>query len=131
MFENLTMQVEWRTPLEKLDQLEKCLNEWLATEEHRWFDPSTSIGFQHIDFQRYLTITIGIPHNGCVSTGSKLNDITEVGNEGLGKTGDFACNAGQHSTPLYNFTVANLVSSVMNHLSLSPIRTRKISLRHP
>ena len=41
MFENLTMQVAWRTPLEKLDALEKCVNEWLQTEENRWFEPST------------------------------------------------------------------------------------------
>jgi len=63
-FENLTMQVAWRTPLEKLDQLEKCMNEWLQTEENRWFEPSTSVTLQHIDFQRFLEITIGIGHNG-------------------------------------------------------------------
>lgn len=66
MFENLTMQVAWRTPLAKLDALETCLNEWLATEENRWFQPATGITLQHIDYQRYLEITIGIPHNGCV-----------------------------------------------------------------
>ncbi|KAF8897125.1 Mechanosensitive ion channel-domain-containing protein [Infundibulicybe gibba] len=64
MFENLTMQVAWRTPLEKLDALEKCLNEWLSTEENRWYEPSTSVTLQHIDYQRYLEITIGIGHNG-------------------------------------------------------------------
>ncbi|TFK56013.1 hypothetical protein OE88DRAFT_1621194 [Heliocybe sulcata] len=63
-FENLTMQVAWRTPLEKLDQLEKCMNEWLQTEENRWFEPSTSVTLQHIDYQRFLEITIGIGHNG-------------------------------------------------------------------
>jgi len=66
MFENLTMQVAWRTPLEKLDALEKNLNSWLATEKNRWFEPNTSITFQHLDFQRYLEITIGIAHNGYV-----------------------------------------------------------------
>ncbi|KAF9468793.1 hypothetical protein BDZ94DRAFT_1279344 [Collybia nuda] len=62
-FENLTMQVAWRTPLEKLDALEKSLNDWLSTEENRWFEPSTSIMLQSIEFQRYLTLTIGIAHN--------------------------------------------------------------------
>ncbi|TFK43314.1 Mechanosensitive ion channel-domain-containing protein [Crucibulum laeve] len=63
-FENLTMQVAWRTPLEKLDALEKHLNDWLSTEENRWFEPSTNITFQHIVYQRYLELTIGIGHNG-------------------------------------------------------------------
>ncbi|KAI0722160.1 Mechanosensitive ion channel-domain-containing protein [Cerioporus squamosus] len=61
--ENLTMQVAWRTPMEKLDQLEKCMNNWLQTEENRWFQPSTSVTLQKIDYQRYLEITIGIPYN--------------------------------------------------------------------
>ncbi|KAF5388099.1 hypothetical protein D9615_000037 [Tricholomella constricta] len=43
MFENVTLQVAWRTPLEKLDMLEKLMNEWLSTEENRWYDPSTSV----------------------------------------------------------------------------------------
>ncbi|KAL4259158.1 EF-hand domain-containing protein [Pleurotus pulmonarius] len=63
-FENLTMQLEWRTPLVKLDALEKSLNEWLATEENRWFEPSTSVVLQHIEYQRFLEVTIGIGHNG-------------------------------------------------------------------
>jgi len=63
MVEGLTMQVAWRTPLEKLDALENRLNEWLATEENRWFQPSTSISLQKIAFQRHLEITITIPHN--------------------------------------------------------------------
>ncbi|KAF8974747.1 Mechanosensitive ion channel-domain-containing protein [Flammula alnicola] len=63
-FENLTMQVAWTTPLVKLDALEKCLNDWLSTEENRWFEPSTNIVLQNISFQRYLEITIGIGHNG-------------------------------------------------------------------
>ncbi|CDO74550.1 hypothetical protein BN946_scf184632.g7 [Trametes cinnabarina] len=61
--ENLTLQVAWRTPMEKLDQLEKCLCKWLETEENRWFQPSTSVTLQHIDYQRYLEVTIGIPYN--------------------------------------------------------------------
>ena len=64
MFENLTMQVAWRTPLEKLDALEKCVNEWLQTEENRWFEPSTSLTFQTIDCQRHLVITMAFGHNG-------------------------------------------------------------------
>ena len=63
-FENLTMQVDWMTPLEKLDALEKCLNDWLSTEQNRWFEPSTSITLQNIAFQRYMELTIGIGHNG-------------------------------------------------------------------
>ncbi|PFH52860.1 hypothetical protein AMATHDRAFT_139083 [Amanita thiersii Skay4041] len=63
-FENLTMQVTWRTPLEKLDELERRLNRWLSTEENRWFEPSTSIMIQHIMYQRYMEITISIGHNG-------------------------------------------------------------------
>ncbi|KAF9008845.1 Mechanosensitive ion channel-domain-containing protein [Cyathus striatus] len=62
-FENLSMQIAWKTPLEKLDQLEKCLNVWLSTEENRWFVPSTNITLQHIVYQRYLELTIGIGHN--------------------------------------------------------------------
>jgi hypothetical protein len=58
------LQVAWRTPTEKLDQLEKCMNEWLQTEENRWYEPSTSVTLQHIGYQRYLECTIGIGHNG-------------------------------------------------------------------
>lgn len=61
--ENMTMEVGWKTPLEKLDALEKCINDWLATEENRWFRPDTGVTLQHIVYQRYLTLTIGIPHN--------------------------------------------------------------------
>ncbi|TRM68478.1 Mechanosensitive ion channel-domain-containing protein [Schizophyllum amplum] len=64
MFENLEMQVSWDTPMSKLDELEKMLNEWLATEQNRWFDPSTMIVLQHFDYQRYIELTIGIGHNG-------------------------------------------------------------------
>ncbi|KAJ7229071.1 Mechanosensitive ion channel-domain-containing protein [Mycena pura] len=64
MFESLTMQVAWRTPLAKLDALDAAINKWLATEENRWFVPSTNITLQHIDFQRYLEFTMAIGHNG-------------------------------------------------------------------
>ena len=57
------MQVAWGTPMEKLDQLEKCLHNWLQTEENRWFQPSTSITLPYIDYQLHLELTIGIPYN--------------------------------------------------------------------
>ncbi|KAG6849953.1 hypothetical protein H0H93_003325 [Arthromyces matolae] len=64
---HLTMQVTWRTPWEKLELLEKHMNEWLSTEENRWYAPSTSVVLQHIEYQRYMTLTMGISHNGrCV-----------------------------------------------------------------
>lgn len=62
------MQVAWTTPLSKLDELAKCMNEWLQTEENRWFEPSTGVTLQKIEFQRHLEITMGIGHNGCVPT---------------------------------------------------------------
>ena len=61
------MKVAWKTPMEKLNALETCMTEWLKTEEHRWFEPSTSVSFQHIHYQRHLELTMGIGHNGCVS----------------------------------------------------------------
>lgn len=42
------------------------MNAWLATEENRWFDPSTSVTLQKISFQRHLEVTMGISHNGFV-----------------------------------------------------------------
>ncbi|KAJ7087215.1 Mechanosensitive ion channel-domain-containing protein [Mycena belliarum] len=64
MFENLSMQVAWRTPLAKLDALEASMNAWLSTEENRWFVPNTNITLQHIEFQRYLEFTMAFGHNG-------------------------------------------------------------------
>lgn len=61
--EAVTIQVHWRTPLEKLDALEKCLNDWLATEKNRWFQPTTSVTLQNIKYMRHLELTIGIGHN--------------------------------------------------------------------
>lgn len=63
MAESCTIQVAWRTPQEKLDELEEKLNTWLSTEENRWFQPSTSVVLQNISYQRYLECTIGISHN--------------------------------------------------------------------
>ncbi len=58
------MQIDWTTPLEKIDALEGCLNRWLETEKNRWFQPNTAIMLQNISFMRHLECTIGIPHNG-------------------------------------------------------------------
>lgn len=66
MAEACTIQVAWRTPQAKLDALEKKLNAWLATEENRWFEPTTSVVLQNISYQRYLECTIGISHNSYV-----------------------------------------------------------------
>ncbi|CAE6475653.1 unnamed protein product [Rhizoctonia solani] len=63
-FEGLTMQVDWRTPLSKLQQLEQKMNEWLASDDNRWYDPPTSVVLQNIKFQACLELTMGIPHNG-------------------------------------------------------------------
>ncbi|OJA15633.1 hypothetical protein AZE42_04844 [Rhizopogon vesiculosus] len=67
MAESCTIQVAWRTPQEKLDALEGKLNAWLATEENRWFQPTTKVILQNITYQRYLECTIGIPHNSYVT----------------------------------------------------------------
>lgn len=42
------------------------MNEWLATEENRWFEPQTAVTLQKIDYQRSLEFTMGIGHNGFV-----------------------------------------------------------------
>lgn len=64
MAENLELQVSWKTPTWKLEALEKRVNEWIDSDEKRWFKPGTSINFSKIDFQRALYLTIGIGHNG-------------------------------------------------------------------
>ncbi|KAI9001298.1 Mechanosensitive ion channel-domain-containing protein [Trametes punicea] len=61
--ENLTLQLAWQTPLEKLDELQKCLCKWLQTEENRWFQPNTSVTLQNVVNQRYIEVTVGIPYN--------------------------------------------------------------------
>ncbi|KAG8707925.1 hypothetical protein FRC09_001538, partial [Ceratobasidium sp. 395] len=63
-FEGLTLQVDWRTPLSKLDELGTEMNEWIQSDENRWYNPPTGVTLQHIDFQRSLEVTMGIPHNG-------------------------------------------------------------------
>lgn len=62
-FESAWLQMAWNTPTEKVDQLQSYLNQWLATEENRWFEPSTSIMYQNFTYMRYLEVTIGMPHN--------------------------------------------------------------------
>jgi hypothetical protein len=42
-FENMTVQVGWQTTNEELDRLEKAINGWLATDEHRDLASSTAI----------------------------------------------------------------------------------------
>ncbi|KAF5370064.1 hypothetical protein D9758_001387 [Tetrapyrgos nigripes] len=64
MYENCVIQVAWRTPLSKLDELEACLNRWLSTEQNRWYEPSTSLTLQKIVYQRYLEVSFPIGHNG-------------------------------------------------------------------
>ena len=59
----MNMQVAWKTPLVKLDALGKLLNDWISTEENRWYLP-TGVTLQHIVYQKYLTLTVGIAHNG-------------------------------------------------------------------
>jgi len=63
MGESCALTIAWDTPFEKLDALEKCMNEWLQTEENRWYDPSTSVSLQQIHYQRHLDITMYISHN--------------------------------------------------------------------
>lgn len=92
------MQLEWRTPLVKLDALEKSLNEWLATEENRWFEPSTSVVLQHIEYQRFLEVTIGIGHNGYVHSAHNTSPAyTSRVIQGHGKTGACATRGRRHS----------------------------------
>ncbi|KAF8305933.1 hypothetical protein DL93DRAFT_2181438 [Clavulina sp. PMI_390] len=60
--ESCTIQIDWRTPLSKIDELEKAMNHWIDTDENRWFN-TTSIMLQSISYQRSLEMTIGIAHN--------------------------------------------------------------------
>ena len=62
--ETVSLQVAWRTPVEKLQALEDAMNDWLQHEENRWFQPSTSVVYQNISYQRYLEVTLGVSHNG-------------------------------------------------------------------
>lgn len=58
-----TLFVSFKTSLEKIDELEKCMNDWLATEENRWYQPQTSVVFQRIENQNFMEIALAIPHN--------------------------------------------------------------------
>ena len=116
MFENVTLQVAWRTPLEKLDQLEKYMNDWLATEENRWFEPNTAVTLQKIDYQRCLEFTMAVGHNGYAK--SVIPIIIRIINTSAehGKTGVCATSARQPSSLPYIFTVGSLAShSIIHH----------------
>lgn len=116
--------------MEKLDALEACMNEWLQTEEHRWFEPSTSITFQHIHYQRHLEFTMAIGHNGYVPLSSSTSwDM--AGLRGIvcftvtGRTGVSGWPARQHSQPQRNTSVTNLESSPQNRPSPSSTPTER------
>ncbi|KAG8928018.1 hypothetical protein FRC01_006573, partial [Tulasnella sp. 417] len=64
MGEVMEMQINWRTPQWKLDALEKKLNEWIDSDDKRWYKAGTSIAFSKIEFQKALCVNIGIGHNG-------------------------------------------------------------------
>ena len=64
--ETVAVQMEWRTPMEKIQALEDAMNDWLQHEENRWYTPSTSVVFQNISHQQYLEVSLGISHNGYV-----------------------------------------------------------------
>lgn len=61
-WESVTMQVAFDSPLESLDAVQADLIHWLQTEPERMFEPSTAIVPQTIDFQRSITVTIGMTH---------------------------------------------------------------------
>ena len=61
--------------MEKLDELEKCMNDWLSKEKNRWFEPSTSVTLQNIKYMRHLEITIGIGHNQFVILLNSRDDM--------------------------------------------------------
>jgi hypothetical protein len=105
-FEGLTLQVDWRTPLSKLEQLETKMNEWLASDENRWYNPPTGVVLQHIDFQRCLELTMGIPHNGYVLSCAAIDTGFNLGVV-HGKTGACAMHAKPPFTRPLNSTVDN------------------------
>ncbi len=62
MWEAITAQFDFSTPLEKLDALEADMIHWLQTEPERLFVPSTAIVPQKIEYMRSLECTIGMTH---------------------------------------------------------------------
>ncbi|KAL7413512.1 Mechanosensitive ion channel-domain-containing protein [Mrakia frigida] len=62
MAEGLSFSVGWGTPTSKLDELEKCVSNWLATSEQRDLGASSAIMVQKIEFQTRIECTFGIPH---------------------------------------------------------------------
>lgn len=73
MFENMTVQVGWQTTIEQIDQLEKCINTWLETDEQRDIASGTAIMYQHIDYQQSSACWFK-PCGGCV----RLTSISSV-----------------------------------------------------
>ncbi|EGG04448.1 uncharacterized protein MELLADRAFT_117083 [Melampsora larici-populina 98AG31] len=61
-FENATVQFGWDTPLEKIDELEEKMNDWLQTDEQRRFEPGTAAVIQNLVNQQYIEITFGMIH---------------------------------------------------------------------
>ena len=62
MWECITAQLDFNTPLEKLDAVEADMIHWLQTEPERLFIPSTAIVPQKIEYMRSLECTIGMTH---------------------------------------------------------------------
>lgn len=118
------MQVHWRTPLQKLDELEKCMNDWLSKEKNRWFEPSTSVTLQNIKYMRHLEITIGIPHNGCVLCVDRICQVSTIFCTGIGKTGAFVWRVRPPSTQLSHTIADNWESSRMRHRCPSRMSTQ-------
>ena len=87
--ENCTLYFSWKTPMEKIDELEKCINDWLSVEENRWYQPSTGIVFQNISNQNYLEVTIVIPHNRSVDWKFAIAFIDHVSPPAIGKIGAY------------------------------------------
>ncbi|PWN51863.1 hypothetical protein IE53DRAFT_313183 [Violaceomyces palustris] len=63
MWECITAQFAFDTPLEKLDAVEADMIHWLQTEPERLFVPSTAIVPQSIDYMRSMECTIGMTHS--------------------------------------------------------------------
>jgi len=77
------------------------MNEWLSTEEHRWFEPTTSVVLQKIEYQKYLELTIGIPHNRLVDVLFLASrTLRQLPLTATGKIGEDELTEKPHSTPL-------------------------------
>lgn len=105
-----------------------CLNEWLSTEENRWYEPNTSVTLQKIEYQRYLEITIGIPHNSFVFFSHVVIVVERCANSNLaiGRTGAFAIPARLLSTSQPIIIADNLAYSVFSRICPSPLLMSRI-----